>query len=43
MSACRESDRITENRTQFAFKGQREHIANVNMANVAYPNQHSDL
>ena len=42
MSACGESDPITENRTPFPFKGKREHIANVNMANVAYRNQHID-
>ena len=30
---------IVENRTKFAFKGKREHIAKVNMPNIAYPNQ----
>ena len=30
-------------RTQFAFKGKREHIAKVNMPNIAYPNQHIDI
>ena len=29
-------------RAQFAFKGKREHIAKVNMPNIAYPNQHND-
>ena len=29
-------------RTQFVFKGKREHIAKVNMSNMAYPNQHID-
>ena len=29
-------------KTQFAFKGKREHIAKVNMPNIAYPNQHND-
>ena len=29
-------------KTQFAFKGKREHIAKVNMPNIAYPNQHID-
>ena len=31
---------MVEHRTQFAFKGKREHIAKVNMPNIAYPNQH---
>ena len=30
-------------KTQFAFKGKREHIAKVNMPNIAYPNQHIDI
>ena len=33
---------MIEHRTQFAFKGQREHIAKVNMPNIAYPSQHID-
>ena len=28
---------MVEHRTQFAFKGKREHIAKVNMPNIAYP------
>ena len=28
---------------QFAFKGKREHIAKVNMPNITYPNQHTDI
>ena len=34
---------MVEHRTQFAFKGKREHIAKVNMPNIAYPNQHTDI
>ena len=34
---------MVENRTQFAFKDKREHIAKVNMPNVAYPNQNIDI
>ena len=33
---------MAEHRTQFAFKGKREHIAKVNIPNRAYPNQHID-
>ena len=40
MNVYRELDPMVEHRTQFAFKGKREHIANVNMPNIAYPNQH---
>ena len=43
MSVCDELDPIVEHRTQFAFKGKREHIAKVNMPNIAYPNQHIDI
>ena len=32
-----------EHRIQFAFKGKREHIANVNIRNIAYLNQHTDI
>ena len=38
-----ELDPMVEHKTQFAFKGKREHIANVNMLNIAYPNQHIDI
>ena len=34
---------MVEHRTQFPFKGKREHIAKVNMPNIAYPNQHIDI
>ena len=34
---------MVEHRTQFAFKCKREHIAKVNMSNIAYPNQHIDI
>ena len=36
-------DPMVEHRTQFAFKGKREHIAKVNMPNIALPNQHNDI
>ena len=35
-----ELDPMIEYRTQFAFKGKREHIATVNTTNLAYPGQH---
>ena len=38
----RELDHMVEHRTQFACKGKLEHIAKVNMPNMAYPNQHID-
>ena len=31
---------MIEHRTQFTFKGKREHIAKVNISNIAYPSQH---
>ena len=34
---------MVEHRTQFAFKGKREHVTKVNMPNIAYPNQHADI
>ena len=43
MSAYGELDPMVEHRTQFDFKGKREHIAKVNMPNIAYPNQHIDI
>ena len=43
MSVYRELDPMAEHGTQFAFKGKREHIAKVNMSNIAYPNQHIDI
>ena len=36
-------DPMVEHRTQFVFKGKIEHIAKVNMPNIAYPNQHTDI
>ena len=38
MSVYRELDPMVEHRTQFAFRGKREHIAKVNMPNIAYRN-----
>ena len=43
MSVYGELDPMVEHRTQFAFKGKREHIAKVNMPNMAYPNHHIDI
>ena len=40
MSIYGELDSMIEHRTQFAFKGKREHIATVNTPNIAYPSQH---
>ena len=42
MSIYRELDSMVDHRTQFVFKGKREHIAKVNTPNRAYPNQHTD-
>ena len=38
-----ELDSMVEHRTQFAFKGKREHIAKVNIANIANPSEHIDI
>ena len=35
-----ELDPMVEHRAQFAFKGKKEHIAKVNILNIAHPNQH---
>ena len=43
MSVYRELDPMVEHRTQFAFKGKREHISKVNMPNIAYLSQHIDI
>ena len=43
MSVYGELDPMVEHRTQFAFKGKREHIAEVNMPNITYPSQHVDI
>ena len=42
MSVYGELDRMVEHRTQFAFKGKREHVSKVNIPNIAYPSQHTD-
>ena len=34
---------MVEYRTQFAFKGRREHITKVNIPKIAYPSQHIDI
>ena len=39
MSVYGESDPMVEHKTQFAFKGKREHKAKTNMPNIAYTNQ----
>ena len=38
-----ELDPTKEHRTQFAFKGSREHIVKVDIPNIAYPNQHTNI
>ena len=43
MSVYRELDPMVEHRTQFAFKGKREHISKVNMSNMADPGQPIDI
>ena len=43
MSVYGELDPMIGHRMQFAFKGKREHIAQVNMPNITYPNQHNDI
>ena len=43
ISAYGELDPMVEHRTQFAFKGKTEHIAKVNMPNIAYPSQHIEI
>ena len=43
MSIYGELDPMVEHRTQFAFKGKREHIAKVSIPNIAYPSQHIDI
>ena len=40
MSAYGELDPMIGHKTQFAFKGKKEHIATVNTPNIAYPGQH---
>ena len=43
MSVYRELDPMVEHKTEFAFKYKREHIAKVNIPNIAYPSQHIDI
>ena len=43
MSIYGELNPKPEHRTQFAFKGKREHIVKVNIPNIGYPNQHIDV
>ena len=43
MSIYGKLDRMVEDRTQFAFKGKRRHIVKVNMPNIAYPNQRTEI
>ena len=43
MSVYGELDPMAGHRTQFALKGKGEHIAKVNMPNIAYPNQYIDI
>ena len=42
MSVYGELDPMAEHRTRFALKGKREHIAKVNMPNIAYMGQYID-
>ena len=43
MTVYGESDPMAEHKTQFVFKGKREHIAKVNIPNIAYPSQYIDI
>ena len=43
MSVYGELDPMVEHKIQFTFKSKREHIAKVNMPNIAYPNQNIDI
>ena len=43
MSIYGELNPEPEHRTQFAFKGKREHIVKVNIPNIGYPNQYIDV
>ena len=43
MSVYGELDPTILHTTQFTFKGKREDIAKVNMPNIAYSNQHTDI
>ena len=43
MSVYGELNPMVEHRTQFAFKGKREHISKVSIPNIAYQGQHIDI
>ena len=43
MSVYGELFPMVEHRTQFAFKGKREHVGKVNMPNIAYPSQQIEI
>ena len=43
MSVYGELDLMVEHRKQFAFEYKREHIAKVNIPNIAYPSLHIDI
>ena len=42
MTFYKQLDPMSEYRTQFAFKGKREHIGKLNITHLTYPNQHTD-
>ena len=43
MNIYGELDPMSEQRTQFVFKGKRELVVEVNIPNLTYPNQHIDI
>ena len=43
MSVYGELDPMAKHKTQFAFKGNREHTVKVNIPNIAYPSQYIDI
>ena len=43
MSVYGELEPMVEHGTPFVFKSKREHLAKVNMPNIAYLNQHIDI
>ena len=43
MSVYGELDPMIGHRTQFAFNGKREHIAQIDISNMAYPGQHIEF
>ena len=43
MSVYGKLDPLIEHRTQSAFKDKREHIAKLNIPNIAYLSQHIDI